>query len=105
MSFSVKTIGEVSDQEWNDYRHRRADVQLMMNFHKQGFDEKDWLSDIIKSANQQCKKLIRSYSLNSSQMNHREVEAWKRVYNESSLCRALHLRIYFKLYGEEFLFE
>lgn len=103
MSFKIRMSGKfVTKDELKNYLETMADVRRMIDFVKGDFDEKKWLSSIILNANEKCKGLIEAYSLNSSVMSYQEVQAWQRVYNEYSLSRNLHMRIYFDRFGEDF---
>jgi len=103
MSFKIRVSEKfVTKDEMKNYLDTMADVRRMIDFVKGDFDEKKWLSSIIENANSKCKGLVEAYSLNSGVMSYNEVEAWKRVFNEYSLSRNLHMRIYFDRFGEDF---
>lgn len=90
-------------QELGDYQKTMEDVKRMMEFHGKKFDEKQWLTNIIQNADNKCKDLVEAYSVNSAVMSYNEVETWKRIYNEYSLARNLHMRVFWVRFGEDFI--
>lgn len=74
----------------------------MHSFHGVSFSEGELLSYIITSREEEMKRLINSFGLNSDRFSFTEMEAWKRKYNDASTSKNLHLRLYFVRLGCEF---
>lgn len=97
----------VSTEEMTAYEKRMNETRLMMAFQfgSGQFDEREWITDVIKARKEKLEGLAFSFSRNSDLMNCSEVEAWKTAYNENSVSLDLHLRLYRVRFGEAFIFE
>lgn len=91
----VKTNMEApTDLELSQYERRLREVKFVHSFHSNDpFDEVKHLNQIIEARESSITRLLKGLNLNSSIMNHAEVEVWKKAYTAQRNDLLLHRNI------------